>query len=215
MAYIDGLLGQREHVLVVERRDPLFLMGHVLLYLLAVIVLAGLGIWLGTSVNGSAGFVGLLALIPFAVALVKYLRWRHEEYVVTNLRIIQVEGILSKRLLDSSLEKVNDILLTQSLFGRLFDYGTLEILTGSEIGVNQLRALNHPFRFKRAILDARSKLAGDFDGGMATTPLVAPDQTRDLLMALSQLRDSGVLSEEEYRAKRDRVLAGQRTDQRP
>lgn len=209
MAYIDGLLGQREHVLIVERRDPLFLLGHVLLYLIAVIVLAGLGIWLGTSVNGQAEFVGLLALIPFAVVLVKFLRWHHEEYVVTNHRIIQVEGILSKRVLDSSLEKVNDILLTQSLFGRLFDYGTLEVLTGSEIGVNQLHALNHPFRFKRAILDARSQLAGDFDGGVAA-PVVAPDQMRDLLLALSQLRDSGVLSEEEYRAKRDRVLAGQR-----
>ncbi|MDI3341091.1 MAG: PH domain-containing protein [Sphaerobacter sp.] len=203
MAYIGGLLGEGEHVLIVARRHPIFLAGWVGLYLIAAAALIGLGAWVGTAVGMWAGaIVGALTFIPLAIALVRFLHWHREQFVVTNYRIIQIQGLFNKRVLDSSLEKVNDILMTQSLMGRLCNYGTLEILTGSEIGVNRLDALSEPFRFKRAILDARTRLGRDGE-----PPLV--EDGASVLVALETLRNAGLLSEDEYQEKRARL---RRTD---
>lgn len=209
MAYIDELLGQGERVLVVERRDPLFLLGRIILFILAAAILIGLGAWLGISYSEFAWLIAVLAIVPIAIALYKYLAWMREQYVVTNYRIVQVEGIINKRILDSSLEKVNDILLTQSAFGRIFNYGTLEILTGSEIGVNRLDALNDPFRFKRAILDARNQHVLGASESQSTRFNDVQEDKVQLLTALNQLRDAGMLTEAEYRAKRDQLLGTQ------
>ncbi len=49
---------------------------------------------------------------------------------------MQISGIFNKSVIDSSLEKVNDIKMDQSALGRMFGYGDIEILTASELGVN-------------------------------------------------------------------------------
>lgn len=202
VSYVQGLLGGGERIVITARRHWFFLVGRIALYILAALVLVAAGVLLATQVSQIVGLiVGLLAIVPAVFAAIRYLQWHHEEYVVTNHRIIQIEGILSKRVLDSSLEKVNDILLSQSVFGRMFDYGTLEILTASEMGVNRLDALAQPFRFKRAILDARNQP----DTFRDERPRV-PDETVRLLAALNDLRNSGVLSEAEYREKRERLV---------
>jgi hypothetical protein len=104
--------------------------------------------------------------------------------------------------MDSSLEKVNDVMLRQSLLGRLLNYGDIEILTASEIGVNRLRCIADPLRFKQVMLDQKAALEGRFalegeEGG--------EDRAR-LLMHLEALRRSGLLSEEEFEAKRQALL---------
>ena len=44
---------------------------------------------------------------------------------MTNRRVIQVEGVVNKHATDSSLEKINDAVLSQSIFGRMFGFGDL------------------------------------------------------------------------------------------
>ncbi|HET9015045.1 MAG TPA: PH domain-containing protein [Thermomicrobiaceae bacterium] len=205
MAYIDGMLGDGERILVMERRDPLFLVGHLAPLVVIAAAVLGVGAWLMTAQSRLAGaLVMALAIVPIAVALWRFLWWQREQYFITNLRIIQVEGIVTKSVFDSSLEKVNDIKLTQSLFGRIFDYGDLEVVTGSEIGVNLLHTLSQPFRFKRAIIDARSRMGIDHDGMLGST-----ENAARLLAALGDLRDSGMLTDAEYQAKRAKLLGEQ------
>ncbi len=62
------------------------------------------------------------------------LRYINQEYVLTNRRVIQVEGVLNRNATDSSLEKINDAVLSQSVFGRMFDFGDLTVLTAAESG---------------------------------------------------------------------------------
>ena len=69
------------------------------------------------------------------------LRFRNEEYLITNRRIIHVEGVINKKTTDSSLEKINDAILTESVFGRMFGFGDLDVLTASEQGIERLRML--------------------------------------------------------------------------
>ncbi|HVX30400.1 MAG TPA: PH domain-containing protein [Nitrolancea sp.] len=204
MSDLHGMLGSGEVILITARRHPLFLAGRLALSIIGALILIGVGIWLAVSVNTYAGIVLLIAsLVPIVIGLIKFLNWRNEVYAVTNDRIIQVEGLLSRRVFDSSLEKVNDILLTQSLIGRMLDYGTIEIITGSDAGLNRLDALKDPLDFKRAILDARNELEGHRRG--MGQQFVADDRSQ-LLESLDNLRSSGVLSEAEYEIKRSRLF---------
>jgi uncharacterized membrane protein YdbT with pleckstrin-like domain len=207
MSDLHGMLGEGEVILVNARRHPLFLAGRLALYIIAALILIGVGTWMAVSYNTYIGIaLWVISLIPIAIALIKFFSWRNEVYAVTNDRIVQVEGLLSRRVFDSSLEKVNDILLTQSLFGRMFNYGTIEIITGSDVGLNRLDALKAPLDFKRAILDARNALEGH--GRLAPQQFVADDRSQ-LLESLDNLRSSGVLSEAEYEIKRARLTGGQ------
>ena len=118
-------------------------------------------------------FVGGLALLLWIV-----LRYMNQEYILTNRRVIAVEGVLNKKVTDSSLEKINDAVLTQSIFGRIFGFGDLEVLTASEAGISLFRMLINPMAFKRAMLDAKHEYERDLAGaGVASSPPFRAEQT--------------------------------------
>ncbi len=106
-----------------------------------------------------------LAVTGLAVLVWHILRYVNHEYVLTNRRVIQVDGVLNKTSLDSSLEKINDARLEQSLFGRMFGFGDLEILTAAETGVDRFRMIRNPVGFKKAMLDAKHEYEQDLAGG--------------------------------------------------
>jgi hypothetical protein len=109
------------------------------------------------------------------------LRWHNEEYVVTSRRVLRLEGVVNKRVIDSSLEKINDAVLTQSIFGRMFGFGDLEILTASETGISRLRMLRQPDDFKRAMLDAKHELELELSGAkpLPGPPIRMPSAPRE------------------------------------
>ncbi|WP_448593592.1 PH domain-containing protein [Thermoflexus hugenholtzii] len=209
MGYIERLLGENERILFRTHPHPVVLLRPVLGY--GVLT----GVLIGLALAGGAAFPTLtpplliaglaLAAIPLILLIHTLLRWWNEVYLVTTRRVVQVEGILNKSVMDSSLEKVNDVMLRQSLLGRLLNYGDIEILTASEIGVNRLRCIADPLRFKQVMLDQKAALEERFalegeEGG--------EDRAR-LLMHLEALRRSGLLSEEEFEAKRQALLKSQ------
>ena len=72
-----------------------------------------------------------------------------------------MDGTVNKNVIDSSLEKVNDVRLTQSVLGRMLNYGDVEILTASELGTNLFQRIGSPIQFKTAMLNEKDKLAFD------------------------------------------------------
>jgi Bacterial PH domain/Short C-terminal domain len=105
------------------------------------------------------GWLGLgLLVIGLAWLTQIYLSWYAQDYVVTNRRVMKVEGVLKKRSADSSLEKINDAVLEQSVFGRMLGYGDLDILTANEESVDRLRMLSQAQQFKRTMLDEKHRL---------------------------------------------------------
>ena len=59
-----------------------------------------------------AMYIGGIAVFAWTA-----LRFINQEYVLTNRRVIQVEGVLNRSATDSSLEKINDAVLSQSSSG--------------------------------------------------------------------------------------------------
>jgi uncharacterized membrane protein YdbT with pleckstrin-like domain len=214
MGYLENLMGQKEKIVLKERQHVvviaprLVLWGAVsLLILLVTFVLVAV-----TPLDGLA-LVLLLALVaPFWRIMVDFLNWWNEQYVITNRRVIQLEGIINKHSIDSSLEKVNDVVLEQSALGRMLNYGDVQILTASEIGVNLFRRISHPVKFKTEMLNQKEGLSElDVFEGKAGRVLAEEAPSRgdipELIAELDELRKKGVITDEEFQDKKKALLA--------
>ncbi|MBO0857376.1 MAG: PH domain-containing protein [Chloracidobacterium sp.] len=157
--YLNNLLGENEHILFITRQHWLVLFGEILSEILIAALLGGLVtlIWMFWLPDPLVPFGYLLLLLPALSLLRDLLIWKNRQYVVTNWRVIQIAGVFSKEVSDSSLEKVNDVKLDQSFWGRLLGYGSIEILTASELGVSKFNKIGRPIQLKTAMLNAKEK----------------------------------------------------------
>jgi hypothetical protein len=182
MAYIDSMLASGERPLRRDHQHWFVLVADARYGILAIVA-AILLIVLKLSARTTGPLDSLIG-IAVAVLVVgglayigwQILRWMNEEYVVTTRRVLQLEGVVNKRVLDSSLEKINDAVLTQSLFGRIFGFGDLDILTASETGISRLRMLRDADDFKRAMLESKHELELELSGArpLPSPPLRTP-----------------------------------------
>jgi hypothetical protein len=70
--------------------------------------------------------------------------------------------------------------------------------------VNHLTGIANPFEFKRALLATRMELSG-FANARRPVTAVGQDPVR-LLAALTELRDSGMMTPEEYEERKAQLL---------
>ncbi|MES1239239.1 MAG: PH domain-containing protein, partial [Chloroflexota bacterium] len=161
--YADKLLADGERVALRGRQHLLatFIEGRVAWAIfVAALVLVLLTFQLEQSVlRDIFSWLGLILLLVGLGWLAQiYLNWYAQDYVITNRRVMKVEGVLKKRSADSSLEKINDAVLEQSVFGRMLGYGDLDILTANEQSVDRYRMLSEAQTFKRTMLDQKHNL---------------------------------------------------------
>jgi hypothetical protein len=163
-SYAESLLSDGEVVIMRQRQHPLSLFldarSAVGLWIVGIILLVAIVFF---NIQGSSGqIVGGAALVAIVLGILIFSwNWWHcrtEEYMVTNLRLMKLSGIVNKESADSSLEKINDAILQQNLFARMFDYGDLEILTAAEVSVDRYHMLNHAKAFKIEMLNAKHSL---------------------------------------------------------
>ena len=245
MAYLDSRLGTGEQVLRREHQHWFVIAADARYAIFAWLIALGLLI-VANLVPNDGGGQGVRQVIGYAVLVLvvggllyfgwQILRWQNEEFAVTTRRVLKTEGVLNKSLVDSSLEKINDAILTESVVARIFGFGNLEILTASESGISNLRMLRDADGFKRAMLDAKHDLELELSGARpmpspalraaapgppmaapapspepAARPTPAPssmsaDDVTRTLASLADLRDRGAISAEEYEAKKADLL---------
>src|SRR5436190_6415991 len=188
----------------------------------------------GHPVRTVLGTGGLILVLVGLLWLVKvYWNWYAEDYIVTNRRVLKVDGIINKHSADSSLEKINDAVLDQNILGRMLGYGDLDILTAAEQEVDHYKMLNQAPTFKKEMLNQKHALESDLvrmpspplraapAPPPAPEPVAAPvpapasspassamtaDQVTATLNRLADLRDRGAISPEEYEAKKTELL---------
>ncbi len=167
MGYIESMLLKDETIIYTGRKHATLLLGRVIGEIL-LLTLLGAAAWganmlllrsndsselLTYGVYGVLAFAGVVLLVR---ATLDYLRWHNDCVVLTNRRIMKFEGLFSRSMIDSSLDKINDVALTQTLLGRLLNYGDIKILTAAETGIQEMRHLANPIGFKRALAEARN-----------------------------------------------------------
>jgi len=201
--YLKSLLGETEKILLVTRQHWFILFQAVLAeVLLAALIIVGVIV----SVNILLFPLGVLGLFLLFIPILSFLRdfllWYNKKYIVTNRRVMQISGVINKNVIDSSLEKVNDVKMDQTFWGRIFDFGDIEILTASELGANLFRTIGDPIRFKTSMLNAKETLERPMmhrDDGEADIPT--------LIARLDVLRQRGIISNEEFQIKKTDLLS--------
>ena len=181
-SYADSLLAVGERIVLRERRHWLAILLDSRWAILALIVAAVVAIVDVDGVRSSPdgpigqvlGFV-ILALVVFGIAWIVWTLWNwyNEDYLVTNRRVIHVEGVLNKHTSDSSLEKINDAQLDQHFVGRIFGYGDLDILTAADGQADRFKMLNRVVAFKREMLNQKNELEFEQMRPPVTPPLRA------------------------------------------
>lgn len=259
MSYARNLLSRGEEIVFESRQHWFAVAAQTWLFILTAVLALAVLIYTTTGTDGQGiwSILQIVSLISLLVALgfigFRIWAWRNQEYLVTSRRVIKAEGVFNKYMRDSSLEKVNDAHLTQSWIGRIFDFGTLDILTAADEGTSALDdfpMLDSPVRFKIAMLNAKEQLefpdlarppaqrpgpapqlqraepmpprAGSDrvhqvrdEPALPAAPVVPPvvdkppspaDQLASTLESLANLRDKGLITAEEYDAKKRELL---------
>jgi len=215
MGYNESLLSRNEKFVFLTRQHWIQLLPVAAVDLLIMAVLVAVKVIVTNLVDNSGGITWALLILLSLFPIIHFSRrmawWWNEQYIVTNRRVIQIEGVLDKSVIDSSLEKVNDVVLRQSFLGRLLNFGDIEILTGSEIGVNQLFYIHRPIAFKIEMLNQKEGL-GEIDAFetrakrvLAAEPPTAGD-IPELIAELDELRQRDIISQAEFDKKKKDLL---------
>jgi hypothetical protein len=168
MSYAKNLLSRGEEVVYETRQHWFAVVARVGIWFLVMIVALAIVIWVGTAgtvldnetIDGIVTVIALVGLLG-GLAYIGWVLWdwRNQEWLITTRRVMRAEGILNKSVSDTSLEKINDARLDQSIFGRIFGFGTLDILTAAEeIGGNSVAdfpMIADPVDFKKAMFDQK------------------------------------------------------------
>jgi uncharacterized membrane protein YdbT with pleckstrin-like domain len=95
-------------------------------------------------VGGAVVFVGLL------IGLRAFVKYKTSEFAVTTKRVIIKVGVFRRRTLELLLRQVEAISVDQTVFGRMFGFGSLT-LTGTG-GVHEVfHDISSPLEFRRQI----------------------------------------------------------------
>ena len=218
MSYADSLLAKDEKILYRARQHwlaPLSDARNALLLVLVGVVLALIERQvLNWPIRSIFGIVDLvLVLIGLVWIGIVYFTWRAQEYVITNRRVLKVEGLLDKKSGDSSLDKINDAVLKQGILARIFHYGDLDILTANEEAIDRYQMLANVVDFKKAMLNAKNYLddgmrrpAASASAPAAASKAASTDDATATLAKLAALRDKGAITAAEYEAKKAELL---------
>lgn len=131
MSYIESTLTPDEKLIYFAHPHPIVFLGSFLWFSLA----AFLFLFGSNFPHLPHVFFSLIALLLCCVSLVfAAIKFFFTEYGITNKRIIVKVGFIEQQAFEIFLTRLEGVYTTQSILGRMFNYGTVMI---SGIGGNK------------------------------------------------------------------------------
>lgn len=196
---------KKEEKVILETKTHWFtLVGPFILTLIGSVI----GITVG-------GYLFLLPLILIGYFTYKIIQRNHNLWAVTNLRVIDEYGVFSNNTKESPLDKINNVSYRQSFWGKIFGYGIVQIQTAAEIGETIYYAVENPKELKDTITYMQEEYKQYQIKKQAkelANAIIAGQQQNnkhDLateLEKLYELKQKGILTEEEYTSGKTRIL---------
>jgi uncharacterized membrane protein YdbT with pleckstrin-like domain len=148
MGYIQKNLMAGEKVAYEAKQHAIIYTGPIIL---ALVSFCAFFLPIETWIN--ACICGALLLIALFWAISIY---GGRQYVVTTNRLIFKRGIINRNSHELLLKKCEGVTVDQSIFGRIFGYGTVIVTTGEV--ANRYKYISHPLRFTTKIHEQISNL---------------------------------------------------------
>lgn len=86
---------------------------------------------------------------------------KHNIWVITNHRVVDEWGVLTHNAKESPLDRIHNVSYSQTIMGRIFDYGTVEMQTAAEVGITTYKYVSKPKLLKELIMRARERSSVD------------------------------------------------------
>lgn len=165
-----------------------------------------------------AGTTGLIiTLVTALYPMYEYLNWKSNLWCVTNVRVVDESGFFSRYSKESPLDKINNVEYDQSIWGRIFGYGNVDIQTAAEMGETTYQLIHYPKLLKDTITHAQeeykkaqiNKQATQLAEAIAkSTASSQPSQQMiaDELQKLFNLYQQGAITQEEYLRQKNKLL---------
>lgn len=162
-------LSTGEQVVLEVRRHAIVVGGTALQTLVAIFVAATIG-WITTPSDGAAWLdqaLGAGALLFAARFGWRLWQWWVDRIIVTDQRIFEVSGVLTRKVASMPLTRVTDMTYRRSILGRILGYGDLIVESaGQDQALSHIERIPRPDDFYRTITSLvtaglPSMLAGD------------------------------------------------------
>jgi uncharacterized membrane protein YdbT with pleckstrin-like domain len=161
MSYVDRVIQPGETVMLHAKLHWVVYLSGLLLVVIGAVV-TGFGYGMASSAAGGSAETlrlasigaGLVILALGALALFKaFVRRWTTEIAVTSKRAIYKTGLIRRLTSEISVDKIETVLVDQSVIGRMMDYGTV-VIRGTGGGLEPIANIAHPLEF-RSKLTAR------------------------------------------------------------
>ncbi len=105
----------------------------------------------GIGIESGKGFFFFLSFIAACFAAYRIIQRQFNIWVVTNLRVIDEDGIITYRSIESPLDKINNVSYRKGISGRIYGYGDVEVQTAAGHGATIYHNVENPEILKDTI----------------------------------------------------------------
>lgn len=158
----------------------------------------------------------IIALITALYPLYLFFEWRNCIWAVTTMRVVDEAGFFSRYSKESPLDKINNVEYTQTLWGRIFGYGDVEIQTAAEMGDTTYTMIHFPKLLKDTITHAQEEYKASQVKNQAQQLAFAIKESMpasqsnvsvsDEIDKLFVLMQKGAITQEEYIVQKNKLL---------
>lgn len=155
--------------------------------------------------RGNQIFSAMAAVVLIGLVVIPFLRWKFTMFVLTSDRLITRTGIVAKHSKEIPLERINDVAFNQNVFERIVGAGDLLIESAGERGQEVISNVRHPEQVQLQIYKESEENSNRMMRGGATASAGSPS-IPEQIEALARLKDQGVLTDDEFNAKKQDLL---------
>jgi len=159
----------------------------------------------------------IIILLTALYPLIEYINWKNNLWCVTNLRVVDESGFFTRYSKESPLDKINNVEYDQSIWGRLFGFGNVDIQPAAESGETSYQLIHHPKLLKDTITHAQEEYKKKQVSDQATQLVQAIAKTNmgtqpsqqmiaDELHKLFELLQKGAITQEEYLGQKNKLM---------
>ena len=133
-------LRDNEKIVLETRKHWLLLMKPIFVFLLFLMVTFFVHVKAGTEykdwqyIHYLENAMTLATVVSLLSILYAYWDYMTNLWIVTDMRVVDEWGVFTRNLKETPLEKINNLSLRQSLLGRIFGFGDIEIQSAAEDG---------------------------------------------------------------------------------
>ena len=165
MGYVEDTLGSGETIEYDVSFHWLWTFSAYTIFVIMGVAALALYLVLGptTSIEATEPIIRLipsllLAVIGLVIFLYMMIKKWTTERVLTDIRFIQKTGWIVRHTEEIRIDRMEEVNLDQSLFGRILDYGDVQI-AGVGTGEIILKMIDSPIEFQKKLNDLKVRFA--------------------------------------------------------